>query len=229
MSIAPHAAMLALPALLALAGCGGDTGEATPAPSPSPSVDSGPRTLVAADLALDRLGPRFEGPQGSEVESVIPRLGTMVSYVACPVAIEAATCDPAALPEGTLYTYVHQITVDVPDSERAEDQFGGVTLFRTTRAVPGFANAIGYSRAQAAEALGEGGDIKVQAENGRLIWRISAGDGWMPGETLTFFWQSRLPPAGPAEAFQLEAEELSGPATGPFPADPPPVDETPAR
>jgi len=226
--IAPRAVTLALPALLALAGCGGGAEEATPAPSPSPSVDSGPRTLVAADLALDSLGPRFDGPLASEVESTIPGLGTMISYVACPAEIAADGCDPAALPEGTLYTYVHQITVDVPDSERAEDQFGGVTLFRTTRAVPGFANVVGYSRAQAAEALGEGGDIKVQSENGRLIWRVTAGDGWMPGETLTFFWQSRLPPMAPAEAYQLEGEGLSGAATGPFPAEPPPVDETPA-
>jgi len=218
-------ALPALPALLALSGCGGGAEEATPTPTPSPSIDSGPRTLVAADLDLDHLGPRYEGPQGSEVESGIRGLGTMSSYVACQEDVTpdvaAQGCDPATLPPGTLYTYVHEITVDIPQSERAEDQFSGVTLFRTTLPAPGFANVIGYSREQAAEALGEGGDIKVQSEGGRLIWRITAGDGWMPGETLTFFWQSTLPPAAPEEAYRLEGEGLGGEATGPFPAEAP--------
>jgi len=211
----------ALPALLALAGCSGGAEEATPAPSPSPSLDSEPRTLVAADLDLDGLGPRVEGPQGTELESAIPGLGAMTSYVACPADVAAERCDPGTLPAGTLYTYVHQIIVDIPPSERAEDQFSGVTLFRTTLPAPGFANAIGYSREQAAEALGEDGDIKVQSEAGRLIWRVTAGDGWMPGETLTFFWQSTLPPAGPQVAYRLEGEGLGGEATGPFPAEAP--------
>jgi hypothetical protein len=150
----------------------------------------------------------------------------MVSYVACPAEITGA-CDPDTLPDGTLYTYVHEITVEVSDNERAEEQFSGATLFRTTLPTPGFANVIGYSRAQAEQALGESGEIRVQSDNGQLIWRVTAGDGWMPGETLTFFWQSTLPPAGPEEAYLLAAEDLSGAATGPFPADPSPVDETP--
>ncbi len=223
-------AWLVASAALVLASCGGAAEEEAPAPepAPAPTFDAGPRTLVAADLDLDSLGARIEGPEGNEVESEIPGLGTMVSFVACPAAVEAPECDPDVLPEGTVYTYVHRVTLDTPAGKQDDKRAGGATLFRTTQAAAGFANVIGFSREQAEQVLGANGDIKVQLDGGRLVWRIAAGDGWVPGETLTFFWRSTLPPVGPQEAFRLEGEGLSGMATGPFPQELP-VDETPPR
>ena len=235
-----------------LAACG--SAEQEEAPEPVPTVNPGPRTLVGADLDLDALGPRIEGPEGSEVESEVPGLGTVVSYVACPAEMvggeEAArsaeagadrasaagdtdaaegACDLETQPEDALYTYVHRVTLETPEGEE-EDAGAQVSVFRTTLPAPGFANVIGYSREQAAEALGEDGDIRVQVDNGRLIWRVAAGDGWTPGETLTFFWQSTEPPAGPQEAYRLDSEGERGLARGPFPDEPEeeePVEESP--
>jgi len=234
-------AALVLGLALGVAACGG-AAEEEPAPAPSPTLDAGPRTLVAADLDLDALGALVEGPQGAEVESEVAGLGTVVSYVACPAqefdAADAAgavgedepgdeACDIEALPQGARFTYVHRVTLAEADGEAGEEQASNATAFRTAEAAPGFANVIGFSREQAVQALGDRGDIKVQLENGQLIWRIAAGDGWAPGETLTFFWQSTQPPAGPEEAYLLEAEGESGAATGPFPAEDA-VEEVPA-
>ena len=213
----------ALAALLLATACGSAEDEVQPAPSQSAE---GPRTLVAETLALADLGPRIVGPQGDQVESTIEGLGRMVSYVACPASVEAETCDPASLPADTVYTYVHAVTIDPGEAEQADDQFAGATLFRTTQAVPGFSYSIGYDRDQAMEALGDGYDIVTQIEDGALQWRIAASDGWMPGETLTFYWRSTLPPAGPADAYEVQAEGIEGTATGPFPAVP--EDEAPS-
>jgi len=207
---------LALLAGLALGSCGSPADE--PEPAPVKNIVEGPRTLVAETVSLADLGPRIAGTQVDEVESAVDGLGTMVSYVACPVEIEAQTCDPALLPDDTIYTYVNIVTLDPPDAEQAHDQWSGARLFRTTEPVPGFSFSIGYDREQALSTLGEGYDIQTQIENGALIWRIVASDGWMPGETLTFYWRSNKPPGAPAKAYMVEAEGVEGRATGPFPA-----------
>jgi hypothetical protein len=207
----------ALLAGIVLAGCGSDSEE--PAPQPTQAVVEGPRTLVSETIGLETLGPRIVGPEGDVVESDIPGLGTMVSYVACPADIESDTCDHSTLPDDTIYTYVHTVTLDPTAAEQASDQWGGARLFRTIEPPPGFSFSIGYDGEQALGALGEGYNIQTQIEDGALIWRIAASDGWMPGETLTFYWRSSQPPAGPAEAFSLEAEGLEGTATGPFPEE----------
>jgi len=92
-------------------------------------------------------------------------------------------------------------------------------LFETVREARGFTGAIGFDRKQVEEALGPDGTIRVQDDNGALAWRIVGGDGWSTGEPITFFWQSTMPPAGPAEAFALRADQKIAMASGPFPGE----------
>jgi len=144
-------------------------------------------------------------------------LAEAASYVACPEGVTA--CDPKALPPGTVYTYVHRVT---PGKAVAS-----ATLFRTARPAAGFANGVGYDNAQAAAALGPDGQIDVEADNGALVWRVIGGDRWKAGEPITLYWQSTLPPAGPADAYLVETDGSVAIGSGPFPAREKPA-ETPA-
>ena len=217
-------------AALFLAACGSDAPE--PAPSPTPTqVVTGPRSLVAAGFAELNLGPKIEGPQGSEVEDTPMfegrELYRIESYVACPAfdpdasgeddgAASAATtiednvCDPSTRPAGTIYTYVHQVTP-------LEGSDGPTTAFRMTAPATGFDNTVGFDRAQAEAALGEGYTVDIEIENRRLVWRIEKSDGWNAGETMTFFWRSTLAPEGPGEGYCLDNQEGCAAATGPLP------------
>ena len=218
-------ALIALP--FVLAAC--SESEPEPAPTPTPTV-AAPRLLVGADLDLSTLGAKIVGPQGPEVETTLSaggrQLGTMVSYVACPE--EVTECVPGQLPPDPVYTYVHQVTLsdadmDSPDaqpSEGPEVVEAPPTLFRTTQRAYGFNQSIGYSKAQAQAALGDPDAISISIDNGSLIWRVVSGSGWQPGSTITFWWQSTLPPAGPAEAYLLEIDGDQASATGPFPSEP---------
>jgi hypothetical protein len=205
--------------LLALAACSGEP-EPTPTATPSATPDK-PKMLVPADLGELVLGARIEGPQGPEVESTVAadgaELAEIVSYVACPEGV--TLCESTATLPETVYTYVHRVT--------PADGVENATLFRTTRAATGFANGVGYDRAEAAEALGEAGRIDVSSDNGALVWRVVGGDGWKAGETITFYWQSTLAPEGPREAYQFEAEGTSAQGSGPFPPRETPVEGTP--
>ena len=211
-------------ALLALAACGDSPSE--PAPTPTPTVAQ-PRSLAAANLDLSTLGAKIVGPQGPEVETVLSagnrEIGRMVSFVACPQNI--TECVPGSLPEGTIYTYVHRITMaDQPVLDAEPEQGPEVvenppTLFRTTEKAHGFNGAIGYSMSEAMEALGSEDAISITSDDSRLIWRVVQGEGFAPGSTLTFWWQSTLPPAGPADAYLLEVDGSQAIAQGPFPAE----------
>lgn len=199
--------------VLQLAACGGEEPEPEPAPSPSPTFAEGPRKLVPASFTEADLVNRIEGPEGTEVERDLmlddERIGTILSFVACPGDIE--TCDPAELPEETIYTYVHRVTL--------EEDTGSATRFSTARPAPGFSHAIGFSDTRLQNALGEEGDIQVSIDEGRLIWRVAGGDGWTGGETLAFFWQSTLPPEGPSEAYEIELDGETASAIAPFPSE----------
>ena len=218
---------IALPALLALAAC--DKPE--PAPSPTPTI-AAPRALVAADLDLATLGAKIVGPQGPEVKTVLSagnrELGRMVSYVACPEGTEE--CVPGKMPAGTIYTYVHQVTLADEDvaSEQPTDGPEVVetppTLFRTTEKAHGFEGALGYVKAEAEAALGSAEAISTTLDNGSLIWRVTEGQGWKPGSTITFWWQSTKPPAGPSDNYLLEVDGNQSVARGPFPAEDKPVE-----
>ena len=217
--------LTAVAGALLLAACGSSEPEPAPSPTPSATPDK-PKSLVPADLGALVLGARIEGPQGPEVAGTFAvdgeTLAEVVSYVACPEGLDP--CDPETAPEGTVYTYVHQVT--------PAEGIAGATLFRTGRAATGFANVIGFAKAEAVDVLGEDGRIDVASDNGALVWRVIGGNGWTAGETLTFYWQSTLAPEGPREAFQFEADGTSAQGSGPFPPRETvegPVDEAPAR
>ena len=226
MKIALAASVVAL----ALVGCSGEPDT----PDPQAEADaqmaadapSTPRTLVAADFEELDLGAKIEGPVGPEVEASITAggrsIGDIVSYVTCPDGYDE--CDPENVPEGTVFTYVHIVTPgeDAPNDPPFNrpvglDEVEAATVFSTVRQANGFNGAIGFDREQALAALGEDGTIQVSDDNGTLQWRVVGGDGWQTGETITFFWQSTLPPEGPAEAYALRADEKIAMATGPFP------------
>ena len=216
---------LLLIAPLALAACGEE-----PAPEPAPSAEptvAAPRTLVAADFDAAMLGAKIDGPQGPEPEAAIMAEGREIarikSFVACPEG--TAECVPDEMPADTVYTYVHEITLaddvepddlETPVVDGAVDQTSGA-LFRMTREATGFNRSVGYSREQAETALGEPDAITVTADEGQIIWRVTGGTGWKPGERITVWWQSTAPPAGPADAYSLEVRGMTATAKGPFP------------
>ena len=219
---------------LALTACGEKEPEA--APTPTPTVAQ-PRALAPADLDLSTLGARIVGPQGDEVETLLSagnrEIGKMVSFVACPEGV--TECVPGDMPADTIYTYVHQVTLaDAPQVEDQPEEGPEVlesppTLFRMTNEAHGFNRAVGYSNAQALNALGSEDAISITSDGGRLIWRVTEGEGWKPGSTITFWWQSTLPPAGPSDAYLLEIDGNQAAAKGPFPAEEKPAAERAAN
>lgn len=224
-----RALTLALP--VALAACSSERApEPAPTPTPTPTV-AAPRTLIAADLDLATLGAKIEGPQGTDPEVAVmaggKEIARIVSFVACPGGMK--TCVPATLPEGTVLTYVHTIVpASVEPAGTPSPRPTGTdtalpaevppSLFRMTRAAPGFRGGVGYSRGEAQVALGAPDPITVTVDDGQLIWRVTAGPGWKPGAPVTVWWQTTAPPAGPQEAFQLELASDTAKVRAPFPA-----------
>jgi hypothetical protein len=212
-------------ALLLLAACS----KSPEAPSPTPSevvtpavaaTPDKPHTLVPADFAMLKLGPKIEGSDAQATfVSDGQTIATVSSYVACPENI--ADCDPKVLPPDTVYTYVHHVTPG--------NAVLSATLFRTARPAAGFANGVGYANAEAAAALGPDGQIDVEADNGALVWRVVGGDGWKAGETITLYWQSTLPPAGISDAYMVETDGSVAMGNGPFPATQKPGEQAARR
>ena len=205
-----HAAL----ALLLLAAC--SKGAEAPSPTSSAAVTPAvartpdkPRTLVPADFASLTLGAKVVGSDAKgRFVSDGQTLAEVSSHVACTDGV--TNCDPSSLPGDTVYTYVHVVTPGRGVTS--------ATLFRTARAVGGFANRVGYDNTQAATALGPNGQIDVAADNGALVWRVIGGDGWKTGEPITFYWQSMLPPAGSTDAYLVETDGSVAIGSGPFPA-----------
>ncbi|MGX7895356.1 hypothetical protein [Tsuneonella sp. HG222] len=220
---------LILAFLLVLSACGGAD---QPAPEPTPTATmAAERTLVASDFDPAAYGAMVEGPDGTEVESVATaagkEIGQVTSYVACKT--DGPVCDPATAPEGTVFTYVHRITLaaapggtpsPVPTAlETPQVVEIGPTLFRTTRPATGFNLAVGYSRAEAEAALGDPEAIRVTIDRNELAWRVTGGTGWKPGATITVWWQGTAPPSGPQTAYSLEVDGKQADVRGPFPAE----------
>ncbi|WP_420605180.1 hypothetical protein [Novosphingopyxis sp.] len=182
----------------------------------------------AGDFDREQLGARIVGPVGPEVEGSLvmadgTSIGDIKSYVACPENID--TCDPAKLPADTIYTFVHMVTpgVDEPNDdpiaqpETVKPVAKSVT-FRMTMPAGSFAGQAGYSLEQARAALGPQGTFTVKCNEGMLVWEVATGETWGTGEPVTFFWKSRKPPKGPADAYGFEADGYTAKGKGPFPA-----------
>ncbi|MHA7818245.1 MAG: hypothetical protein ACX930_01215 [Erythrobacter sp.] len=227
-----------LPALLgasvfALAACGDaneDTAELNVATTDGEAAALD-KAVEPGDFADLELGAKIVGPQGPEVKTSLTNaagvLADITSYVACPVGM--TECDPATAPDGTLYTYVHIVYPgeDMDPTTGAGDGPDDIdvemaTAFKMTAPAHGFTGLAGFSKAEAVAAAGESVQVIVTCDaDGSLIWTVNAGDGgnqWEDAEPLTFWWQSTLPPAGPAPSYEIRANEVSAIGDGPYPA-----------
>ena len=182
------------------------------------------------DFGELQLGGRIVGPQGPEVRAALSNASgnyaDIRSFVACPDGMDP--CDPATAPEGTVFTYVH-IVFPGEDNDASTGSGAGADAsdvemareFRMLRPAHGFTGRAGYSKAEALAAIGAKADIVMSCDNGALVWTVNAGDGgnqWEQGEPLTFYWQSTVPPAGPAPAYQIEVDGTAASGSGPYPA-----------
>jgi hypothetical protein len=138
-------------------------------------------------------------------------------------------CIPSEAPEGTIYTYVHTVFPgeDMDPTTGAGDGPDDVdvemaTAFRMIAPALGFTGTAGFSKAEAIAAAGDAVDVVVTCDDtGALIWTVNAGDGgnqWEDAEPLTFFWQSTLPPAGPAPHYEIRTLNGDGIGNGPYPS-----------
>ena len=189
------------------------------------------RMLDAGDFMDLSLGAKIEGPQGPEVKGSMRNaegaFADIRSYVACPAGMDP--CDPANAPAGTVFTYVHVL---YPGEDNDPDTGSGTgndssdietaDMFRLTQPAHGFTGNAGYSKAEAISAMGPGSDVVITCEDGALAWTVEAGDGgnqWEQAEPLTFWWQSTVPPSGPAEAYEIHANHTAANGSGPYPGD----------
>ena len=189
------------------------------------------RNIEAGDFADLAVNPKIVGPQGPEVEAALSNaegnFADMRSYVTCEAQGDA--CDPATAPEGTVYTYVHVV---IPGEDNDASSGSGeandssdverATMFRMTRPATGFTGTAGYSKAEAMAAVGAKADVVITCDEGALVWTVNGGDGgdqWEQGEPLTFWWQSTVPPAGPANAYSVEANYTQASGDGPYPGN----------
>ena len=201
---------LALLAPLALSGCTEDVDAPNRTSVAEASVAAGPSgdAMETTDLNDITLGAKIEGPQGPEPSGPLvgpdgKELGTISSYVACPEGMDV--CLPEEAPDGTIYTYVHTI-----------DPTARAVRFRSASPVYGFNGTAGFDKLQAGATLGGDVLVEMRCDKGALVWSVSGGAGWQ--EPVRFFWQSTLPPAGPAPKGYVMVAETGGRALGPGPA-----------
>ncbi len=163
------------------------------------------------------LGPAIIGPLGPEVPGTFTiedgsEIGTIRSSVFCPVGTEPADCPSAAL---DTYIYRHIVT---PDLEN-------LTSFTAGFPVSGFTGVAGYSFGESGAAGGSGNDADFSIvfnndTDNTLVWNLNNLNNsfFERGETITFFWQSTIPPAGPIGDYSITNNVQTGTARGPAPA-----------
>ena len=227
----------ALPALVLLAACAAAcSAERAPAPEPAPTATvAAPRTLIAANFDPAALGARIQGMDVTE-HVIGNGLAKVSAFVACPR--NTATCDAATAPEGTVFTYVLTVT---PQAEpepsptpTATDAAvvpveGPAVLVRMTHPAFGFNAAAGFSRPEAAAALGAEDALSLTLDQNQLIWRVTDGTGWAAGKPITLWWQSTRAPTGLETAYRLEYAGKRAEFRAPFPAADKAVEPSPAR
>ncbi|GAA4643871.1 hypothetical protein GCM10023115_18310 [Pontixanthobacter gangjinensis] len=187
--------------------------------------------LPAGDFMDLELGAKIVGPQGPEVTGTLSNaegsFADIRSFVACPAGMDP--CDPKTAPEGTVFTYVHVIYPGEDNEKNTGSGAGNdssdierASAFKMMRAAHGFTGTVGYSKAEALAAVGAKADVVITCKDGALIWSVEAGGGgdqWEQAEPITFYWQSTLPPAGPADAYAIDANYAKATGPGPYPAD----------
>lgn len=193
--------------------------------------------ITPVNLDTLDLGAQIVGPVGPTVDASLIdgefSLGDLSSGVSCPPGFDV--CIPPENPEGTIYTYVHQVTPgvdfdndDVPFLPQLPVvTFDDVNEFRLEFPAVGFNGVAGFSFGQAEEALGVGGNFSIEVDSdGSIIWTVSGGEGWdtdlINPETISFFWQTTEPPIGPFGTFSSSNGVQSGTGNGPVPAIPVP-------
>jgi len=222
---------LILAATTALAACSAESEpEDSDLVAENEEAEIAAEALETGDFADLELGAKIVGPEGPEVKSRLTNetgaFADITSYVACPAGMEE--CDPATAPEGTVYTYVHMIypgedndpTTGSGDGADASD-VETTEAFRMTMPSHGFTGSVGYSRAEAGAAIGQPMLILASCHEQGIAWTVEEGDGgeqWGQGEPITFYWQSTLPPAGPADAYEVFANYTAAGGPGPYPA-----------
>ena len=227
--------LIALTSALALAACSDkpDNTEATDLTTVNSDGEAAAMaaSLNAGDFIDLKLGAKIVGPQGPEVEGAMfnaeGNFADIRSFVACPAGMDK--CDPKTAPEGTIYTYVHVVYPGEDNSAKTGVGAGNTssnieraTAFKMTMPAHGFTGVAGYSKAEAHSAIGAKADVVISCKDGALAWTVSAGDGgnqWEQAEPLTFYWQSTLPPSGPAKAYAIEANYAEAIGPGPYPAN----------
>lgn len=227
----PVVLSVALAASTALAACSAETEpEDNTLVAENEELEVAVEALEQGDFADLELGAKIVGPQGEEVKARLTNetgaFADITSYVACPAAM--TECDPATAPEGTIYTYVH-IVYPGEDNDPTTGSGDGVDssdvetteAFRMTMPSHGFTGGVGFSQGEAEAAIGKPMLIVASCHEQGIAWTVEEGDGgnqWGQGEPITFYWQSTLPPAGPANAYEVFANYTAAGGPGPYPA-----------
>ena len=189
-------------------------------------------SLIPTNFDDLNLGATIVGPVGPEVETSLVNssnqgLGDLTSSVSCPPGF--TSCVPPENPQGTIYTYVHQITpgVDFPNDApfplpENTIPFNNVQEFSLGFDAAGFNGVAGYSFSQAENALGSDANFDIaQLDDGSLAWNVSGGENWdtnaVNPETVTFFWQTTQAPSGPGGTYIASNNSTSGSGNGPLP------------
>ena len=193
-------------------------------------------SITPIDLDTVQLGAQIVGPVGPTVDASLiddgNSLGDLSSSVSCPANF--LECIPSLNPEGTIYTYIHEVTpgVDFLNDPPFSPQlpvvpFDDVQEFRLNFRAYGFTGEAGYSFGEAEAALGSSGEFLIDFDNnGQLVWTVASSNGWSTNantpETISFFWQTTQPPVGPLGSYTASNDTQSGTGIGPLPAVPVP-------
>ncbi|VEP11774.1 putative Exosortase, PEP-CTERM interaction domain protein [Hyella patelloides LEGE 07179] len=172
--------------------------------------------IAPSNLDSLELGPAIIGPLGPEVPGTFvtndaEEIGNLRSSVFCPLGTEQADCPSDSI---ETFTYRHIVTPNTDD----------LASFTAGFPVNGFTGVAGYSFGESGAAGGSGNDTDFNIvfnddSDETLSWNLNAESDLFfdSDETITFFWQSTVPPAGPIGSYSIN-NAVTGTAIGPAPA-----------